>query len=149
MVTIKHSARVILLTLVVAIFAQLGGWFSGLVAITESFPTASHTCESGVIVVCLFSSLLALAFDFERISKIALIIIGALAFYSIAGLAVHIRSDSPLNVSMFWGLWNLVLAVMLGWVLVLGYAAKAINWRELFISMALSYTGLIYLGLAK
>ena len=149
MIAVKHSARVVLLVLITAILAQLIGWFSGLVAITESFPTASHNSESGLVLVCLFSALAALASGYARFIKAALVVIGALAFFGVAGLVIHIRVESPLGVAIFWGLTNLLVVLMLGWILILGYTTKTIDWRELFISMTCSYMGLIYLGLTK
>lgn len=149
MVAIKNSARLVLLLLVAAIIAEFFGWFFGLVAITGSFPSASYKYESGLVLVCLFSALATLASGYKRLFRVSLVVVGALVFFGVAGLVIHIRAAAPLDVVMFWGLTNLIVVLMLGWLLALGYTTKAIDWRDLFISMACCCVGLLYFFLAK
>ena len=80
--TSEKRAKAIILFLILLILAQIIGLAPGLIYLTGSFPTYFHKIESIALVTILFSSLLIVAFNKIFVRKKAILVIGALIFFS-------------------------------------------------------------------
>lgn len=143
---IRLTCGLVLTVLLLAVACDFIGFYFGVSAIKSSFPTASHKTESSIILLLLFLSLGALAKGYKPLMRLSFKTISALTFFSLGGLVNHQFGSAPLNVSLYWAGANLVLVLLLGRIVFLGYASKIIDWRDLFHAMTASYFGLIYLA---
>lgn len=146
MVSIERRAKAILVVSVGAVVSQLIGLAPGLQYLSGAFPTYFHKTESIVLLLILITSLAFVSFASGRILTTALVILGALMFYSgYKGIAT-IESVDPLHVRAIWAGVSFIVTVALAWVVIGAFQGKILGWREMFFSLVLSNGGFLYLN---
>jgi hypothetical protein len=140
-----RSSRVSLAIFIVAIVVQLVGLVPGLEYMSGAFPTHFHRTESAILLFGLFSSLVMASFFYGRSRYAALVIIGALMFYSGYKAITTIIGVEPLHVRIVWTGVSFVMSGTLAWIVFGAYRLGVFDWRGLIVSFVIASIGIVYL----
>ncbi len=142
---VSYRSRVLLAIFVIMIVVELVGFMPGLDYMAGSFPTYFHKIESVILIFALFFSLLSASFFHGRPRYVALVIIGALMFYSGYKAIMKISAYEPTNVPIIWTSVSFVMSGALAWIIFGAYRLGIFGWRELIISFVTACAGIFYL----
>lgn len=142
---IRREAIIVSLFVVIAISLQIIGWLPSLNMIMMSFPVYPQKFESALILLLLLVSLLCLIFGSARFTRLAVVCVCCLLFFSCAGFVNKIWSDAPLHTQAFWITGNVFTTVMLAWLVFTAFKKNIVGWRDIFLSLTITNVAIVCL----
>lgn len=146
--TVAFRAKLLGILLVTGIFLQLLGLAPGLEYISGSFPTYFHKTESIFLVLVLLISLVTVSFVTGQAQAIALIILGALMYYSGYKALISLSTIELMHARAIWASVAFLMTGALAWLVFGAFRRRILGWREMFFSLCLANIGFIYLRFA-
>lgn len=145
-VTPRARARVSLAVFSAMLLMQISGLTASLEHLAGAFPTHFHRAEAAFLLVILFTCVITASFGSDGYARFAHIILGALAFYSLAKLlSTYGSHDAPMHAQAIIGTHRIIVTSLLFWILSGATTCRWFSWKEAFYSLTLANFGYAYL----